>query len=152
MDLAQGVHTFQVRARDAAGNVDPTPATYTWTVTRMPVMDTTPPTVGCSATPNMLWPPNNRLVAVTVALTASDPGTTDAVTVTLVSVTSNESGTADDIQGWVIGTDDRGGQLRAERAGGGNGRVYTLTYRATDIAGNSANGTCTVTVPHDRGR
>ena len=30
--LANGAHTFQVRAKDAAGNVDPTPATYPWTV------------------------------------------------------------------------------------------------------------------------
>ncbi len=28
--LTNGSHTFQVRAVDAAGNVDPTPATYTW--------------------------------------------------------------------------------------------------------------------------
>ena len=31
--LATGSHTFQVRATDSAGNVDPTPATRTWTVT-----------------------------------------------------------------------------------------------------------------------
>jgi uncharacterized repeat protein (TIGR01451 family) len=30
--LASGSHTFDVRAKDAAGNVDPTPATYTWTI------------------------------------------------------------------------------------------------------------------------
>jgi hypothetical protein len=30
--LADGEHTLQVRARDSAGNVDPTPAIYQWTV------------------------------------------------------------------------------------------------------------------------
>ena len=30
--LAEGNHTFQVRAGDAAGNVDPTPAVHSWTV------------------------------------------------------------------------------------------------------------------------
>ncbi len=31
-NLANGAHTFAVRAKDAAGNVDPTPATYAWQV------------------------------------------------------------------------------------------------------------------------
>jgi hypothetical protein len=31
--LSVGSHTYQVRAIDQAGNVDPTPASYTWTVT-----------------------------------------------------------------------------------------------------------------------
>jgi hypothetical protein len=30
--LSAGSHTFEVRALDAAGNVDPTPASYTWTI------------------------------------------------------------------------------------------------------------------------
>ncbi|MFP2934014.1 kelch repeat-containing protein, partial [Pyxidicoccus sp. 3LG] len=34
--LVDGAHTFQVRARDAVGTVDPTPATHTWTVDTQP--------------------------------------------------------------------------------------------------------------------
>jgi hypothetical protein len=41
-------------------------------------------------------------------------------------------------------------QLRAERAGGGVGRVYTLDASATDIAGNVATTQATCTVPHDQ--
>ena len=33
-DLSEGLHTFRVRARDPVGNVDPTPAEYTWEVDR----------------------------------------------------------------------------------------------------------------------
>jgi len=37
-------------------------------------------------------------------------------------------------------------QLRAERAQGGSGRVYTVTYTLTDQAGNTAQASSTVTV------
>ncbi|MHA6780363.1 right-handed parallel beta-helix repeat-containing protein [Pseudonocardia saturnea] len=47
--LAPGSYTLAVRATDAAGNADPTPATYAWTVTG----GTTPPPSGgsCTAAP-----------------------------------------------------------------------------------------------------
>jgi len=41
--LASSAHTFQVRATDGAGNLDPTPASYTWTITG--AGDTTAPVV-----------------------------------------------------------------------------------------------------------
>jgi Right handed beta helix region/Bacterial TSP3 repeat len=47
--LASGSHTFDVRARDAAGNVDPTPASVTWLIA--PPADTTPPDTQITAGP-----------------------------------------------------------------------------------------------------
>jgi hypothetical protein len=44
--LSEASHTFQVRVRDAGGNLDPTPATRTWTV------DVTAPTTSITAAPS----------------------------------------------------------------------------------------------------
>ncbi|WP_239014663.1 myxococcus cysteine-rich repeat containing protein [Archangium violaceum] len=54
--VARGQHTLRVRAVDAAGNVDPTPAEYTWTVTEPAPGE--PPVFagnGCSAAPVSSW-------------------------------------------------------------------------------------------------
>ena len=57
--LADGQHVFSVRATDAAGNADPTPATKTFTV------DATGPTVAVTS------PTVNQIVAGTIDLSAS---------------------------------------------------------------------------------
>jgi hypothetical protein len=41
--------------------------------------------------------------------------------------------------------------LRAERAGTGSGRIYTITVECRDASGNVSTGTVQVTVPHDQG-
>ena len=40
----------------------------------------------------------------------------------------------------------------AERARGGDGRVYTITVICTDAAGNAATNSAEVSMPHDQGK
>ncbi len=56
--LSEGAHTFQVRARDAAGNVDVTPASATWTV------DTVAPQTQIDAAPSTSVPVNTASFSV----------------------------------------------------------------------------------------
>ncbi len=112
--------------------------------------DETAPVLGASASPLQIWPPNNRLVPVTVAVTVSDE-TDPNPKVRLVSVTCDDGcNPAQDIAGATFGTDDREFKLRAKRTGGGSGRTYTITYSATDAAGNAAQQSATVKVPHSQ--
>lgn len=103
---------------------------------------------GASASPSVLWPPNHRMVDVTVSYTSTDncPGTI----IRSLSVTSNEPVNGDDdgdtAPDWVV-VNSNLVQLRAERSGSGTGRVYTITITCTDAAGNSSTATVTVTVP-----
>jgi hypothetical protein len=62
-----------------------------------------------------------------------------------------DGNTDGDIQGAEVGTDDRDFELRAERAGPGDGRTYTAVYGVTDLAGNHVEANALVVVPHDMG-
>ena len=116
------------------------------------VGDVTPPTLDVVVSPSVLWPPNRKMRKIDAAITVTDDidPTPD---VTLVSIESNEPDPKDeDIQNADFGTDDRQFDLRAKRLGSGDGRVYTIVYRAEDDAGNSTETTVTVVVPHDQGK
>jgi hypothetical protein len=64
--LAEGPHTFRVRATDPAGNVDASPAVRTWTI------DVTPPQTTLVSTP--ADPTNDR--GASFAFTSNEPGST----------------------------------------------------------------------------
>lgn len=116
-----------------------------------PPADTTPPAVACAAKPDVLWPPNGRLVQVATTVSVTD-GDSGPAGFRLVSVTSSEGDAAAQSRDWTPGTADTAGLLQAARRGTGKGRAYALTYRGSDAAGNAATCTATVTVPHDQGR
>jgi len=113
-----------------------------------------------TANPNILWPPNHKMIPITVNWVVLDDSGLEP-TVELKNITMNEGEetdtfdpsfddtlgdghTTDDIQ--II---DDVIYLRAERGGTGIGRVYTLTYKATDLDENVGTATVTVTVPHE---
>ena len=109
-----------------------------------------------TVTPDTLWPANHKYVDVTASVVVSDNFDPNP-TVTLVSVTSNEpdnengngdGNTVDDI----VVVDDFHFQLRAERAGNGTGRLYTITYLVSDACGNETTRSVTVSVPLNMGK
>ena len=131
--LADGPHTFSVRARDAAGNTDPTPATRTWTI-QAPA-DTTPPVVTLTA------PASGSSTADTTPTFSGVAGTaqTDSATVT-VKVYAGTTPTGAPYQ-----------TLAATRAGTGSYAVeaapplplgdYVAQAEQADAAGNLGTST-----------
>jgi len=100
-----------------------------------------------------LWSPNKKYVDINIQGVTDPDG--DEFTIEIISITSDEPTTAGgkkmapDADPDCIGTDTA--MIRAERDGNGNGRVYEITFVATDSEGAQSEGTVTVCVPHDQG-
>jgi hypothetical protein len=100
--------------------------------------------------PDVLWPPNHKLFVVTIS-GATDPDG-DPVTHTIDGVTQDEpvngqgdGNTAPDAF-LVPGHPDQV-EIRAERSGGGDGRVYQIAFTVDDGRGGTCTGVVTVSVP-----
>jgi hypothetical protein len=144
--FALGTTTVNCFATDSHFNTSN--GSFTVTVVDM----TAPLIVNITATPNVLWPPNHQLVPVTIAVTAIDnvdPGPISRI----YAITSNEpvvgAGSGTTSFDWQI-TGQLTVDLRAERSGSGNGRLYTIHIECIDEAGNRSTGIVTVLVPHDQ--
>jgi hypothetical protein len=144
-----GDTTVTFTATDDAGNSSSCSAVVT-------VVDTTPPEITVTLDKTRLWPPNHKLETISATVTVTDTCDPNP-TFMLTSITSNEADnglgdgdTANDIQGADFGDDDTSFQLRKERSGKGNDRVYTITYTASDSSGNTTDAVVTVTVPHQQ--
>jgi len=114
----------------------------------MEKQDTVAPTLSVALSPNTLKK-SEKLVSIAATITVTD--NLDPMPVLkLESITANESLEKEDIKDADIGADDRQFKLKAEREGKNKaGRIYTVTYSATDGSGNKATATATVVVPHD---
>jgi hypothetical protein len=123
--------------------------------TTVTVIDTIPPVItSACAIPNSLWPPNHKMVPVTINANVTD--NCGPACWSIINVQSNEpvngKGDGNTSPDWQI-LSDHCVNLRAERSGNGDGRIYTITIQAKDASGNlSEPQTVTVTVAHDQGK
>jgi len=139
--------------------------TRTWTLTDdcgntvshnqlITVLDTLPPVIAnISPDPPSLWPPNHKMKNVTINYTDLDNCSPPGEVTTVLTVSSDEpiNGTGDGNTSpdWIV-LDDHQVMLRAERAGNGNGRTYTIFITATDDCGNTSMDSTHVIVQHDK--
>lgn len=151
--MGLGVHEIILEVSDGINNP------VNSEIVSVAVVDTTVPKIAPVASNYLLWPPNHVMIDVAVAANATD---NSGIPVTLsVSVMSNEpqDGLDDDdigpdIEGVTV--DQAAGliylQLRRERAGTGDGRIYTISIIATDSSDNSSAAKVEIKVPHDMSR
>jgi len=99
----------------------------------------------------LLWPPNHKFVDISISGVTDPDG--DSVTITIDGITQDEAtnGLGDGDKspdGDGVGTDTA--QVRAERSGLGDGRVYEISFTADDGNGGTCTGSVQVGVPHDQ--
>lgn len=112
-----------------------------------------PVCVGASPSVGSIWPPNHKYVSENI-VGVTDPNKL-AVTITISGIQQDEpvlgigsGNTAPD--GTGVGTSTA--QVRAERSGTGNGRIYFISFGAKNTSGGQCSGTVQVGVPHDQGQ
>ncbi len=101
------------------------------------------------AVPGYLWPPDKEFHAISV-MGITDPDG-DPVTMTITGIRQDEP-----VGRGALSPDGQGvgtaiAQVRSERSGKGDGRVYHIYFTATDTAGASCSGEVRVGVTHDQG-
>lgn len=105
-----------------------------------------------SSTPDVLWPPNHKLVDVTIDYSVTDPCPNTCVLTVSSDEPVNGAGDGNTSPDWQV-IDAHHVLLRAERDGGGSGRTYTISIRCTNDTNKlSSTKTLTVFVPHDQGK
>ena len=108
---------------------------------------------GAAASQGVIWPPDHTMVAESIV------GVTDAyglpTTIVVTGIQQDEpvealgSGNTEP-DGSGVGTATA--YVRAERSGLGTGRLYFISFSATDTSGAQCTGMVQAYVPHDQGQ
>jgi immunoglobulin I-set domain protein len=147
--LSPGNHTVTVTTTGTCGSA---------TQTAILTVNNGTPVITLSSNSATMWPPNHQYQTFNVtdfvasASSSCDPSV-DINDVVIQKVSSDEleenpagadGNTLNDI---VIAANCKSVQLRRERDGNLNGRVYTITFKVSDSFGNSTTATVKVSVP-----
>src|SRR5688572_11677759 len=149
--------TFEDLTRNPGGNTDNsfTDLAFTIDAELEPVVNDPPDCSAAALSTGGCWPPNHTYTLVQVTGVTDPDG--DPVTIQVTGVTQDEpvkstmrgsGSTCPDAV--LVDTDDDGeadaAGLRCERDGTGNGRVYTVSFTATDGQGAVCQGSATFCV------
>jgi probable HAF family extracellular repeat protein len=141
----------QVAGRAAADGDGPLTATL-WT----PAGTNRPPDCSLVApSQTALWPPDHRLMTVTLGGAIDPDG--DAASITITGVTQDEpvdgigDGNTTPDAGFTFASAGDAVQLRAERRGDGDGRIYRIAFTVDDGKGGACSAIVPVGVPHSTG-
>jgi hypothetical protein len=139
----QGINTLEYRSFDKAGNVEDIKTVQV-------KIDKTQPLLNVTFNPSVIIGGTGKLINVKATVDARDE-VSGIASFELVSITSSQPDVvkggklpAPDIQGAEYGTADTDFYLRDERSG--SDRIYTITYKLFDNAGNSTITTSTIMV------
>ena len=147
--LSTGAHTVVVTTTGSCGSA---------MQTAILTVNTSTPVITLSSSTATMWPPNHQYQTFNItdfveSTSSSCDASVDVNDVVIEKVSSDEpeenpggadGNTLNDI---VIAPDCKSVQLRSERDGNLNGRVYTITFKVTDSFGNTATATVKVSVP-----
>ena len=151
--LSVGPHTVTVTTTGSCG---------TATQTAILTVSGGTPTINLITNSVTMWPPNHQYQTFNVSdfvssASAGCGGGDITSSVVIQKVTSDEpedsatGGDGNTLNDIVIAANCKSVQLRRERDGGLNGRVYTITFAVTDAFGNTATATVKVNVPINNG-
>ncbi|MDH7515103.1 MAG: HYR domain-containing protein [Bacteroidota bacterium] len=145
----QGVHIVTWIFNDGNGNI----AQQTQ---RVIVQDVSGPVIGLNQAALYLWSPNHQYETITMPqIVASLTDNCGAANIRIMHVTSDEpeddpgSGDGSTLDDIVIASNCQSLQIRSERDGGRNGRVYRIFLEAEDANGNKTNTSFCVSVQHN---
>nr|WP_263324314.1 hypothetical protein [Neobacillus sp. Marseille-Q6967] len=146
----EGVHIVKFRSIDYAGNVEGTKSIEV-------KIDKTAPTLDVTFNYSVITDRNHKFVPIKAMVAAND-NLSGIASFELVSIISNQpdngngdGNTSQDIQGAEFDTSDTDFLVRAERSSKGD-RIYTVTYKATDNAGNYVIIPQYIVVNHDNSK